>query len=191
MEAFLSAVLPSIVDEALSYSFIVFQGKQELIKKLQARLGGYSDWMPANWRVVVVVDRDSDHCVDLKRQLEIIVARTGLVSRRAAGSGSWQVATRIAIEELEAWYFGDWSAVVAGYPRVPTDIPRKQGFRDPDDIRGGTHEALQRILARAGYYGQGLPKLTVARTIGPHFRPERCTSQSFERFRDALLEACE
>jgi hypothetical protein len=58
----------------------------------------------------------------------------------------------LAIEELEAWFFGDMDAVRALYPRVPETLEQRAGFRDPDAIRGGTWEALERILQRAGYF---------------------------------------
>jgi len=48
----------------------------------------------------------------------------------------WQVVNRIAIEELEAWYFGNWPAVVATYPNVPENIPGKAPYRNPDAIAG-------------------------------------------------------
>jgi hypothetical protein len=98
------------------------------------------------------------------------------------------VVNRIAIEELEAWYFGDWRAVRAAYPKVPRNAPQQASFRHPDDIAGGTWEAFERVLQGAGYFGQGLRKVEAARTIAPHLVPRRNTSPSFRALRDALQE---
>ena len=72
------------------------------------------------------------------QRLERICDNAGLRSRRGAGSPDWQVVTRIAIEELEAWYFGDWEAVREAYPGVSPSVPQQAPYRDPDAIRGGT-----------------------------------------------------
>ena len=95
---------------------------------------------------------------------------------------------RIAIEELEAWFFGDLEAITLAYPGVPNTLAEKRGFRNPDAISGGTWEALQRILKQAGYYTAGMPKIEVARNIGQHVVPERNRSASFQAFCDGLRE---
>lgn len=94
--------------------------------------------------------------------MEAIWVRAGLVSRTQAGTAGQDdrpMAHRIAVEELESWYFGEWSAVQAAYPRLPDSIPRSRGFRDPDAISGGTWEAFQRVMQRHGYFAAGLPKI--------------------------------
>ena len=95
---------------------------------------------------------------------------------------------RLAIEELEAWYFGDWSAVKSAYQRVPVNIPRTARYRDPDMITGGTWEAFQRILQRAGYFETGLRKIEAARAIAAHMTPSENTSRSFQSLRTALMK---
>ena len=97
--------------------------------------------------------------------------------------------TRIAIEELEAWYFGDWPAVRAAYPGVSANIPGRAAYRDPDAIAGGTWEAFERILQRHGYFGQGLAKVQAATDIGDHIDAARNRSRSFAVFRDEIAEA--
>ena len=72
--------------------------------------------------------------------------RAWLLSRSRAGGRPWQVVNRVAVEELEAWYFGDWEAVRAAYPRVSANTPQRQGLRDPDGIAGGTWEAFERVM---------------------------------------------
>jgi hypothetical protein len=95
---------------------------------------------------------------------------------------------RIAVEELEAWFFGDWKAVRAAYPRLPATIPAQQEYRDPDAIRGGTWERFEGVLQASGYYPSGLQKKDVARRVAEHMVPLRNTSASFRCLREALEE---
>jgi hypothetical protein len=64
--------------------------------------------------------------------------RAGLKTRTQGSGTGVQVVNRLAIEELEACFFGDWEAVSAAYPAVNPNVPRKRGYRDPDAIVGGT-----------------------------------------------------
>ena len=189
MEAFLGALLPRLIPQDRSFEVKVFQGKQDLLGKLEARLRAYAQWMPEDWRLVVVVDRDDDDCLALKRRLEATAATAGLRTRSRAGRLPWQLVNRIAIEELEAWYFGDWPAVRTAYPRVSATIPAQRGFRDPDVIAGGTWEAFERVMRRHGYFETGLRKVEAARAIGLHVDPGRSRSTSFTRFYTAIAEA--
>lgn len=190
MEAFLRALLPRLLPQDRTFEIHPFQGKGDLLGKLEMRLRGYAKWLPADWRIVVVVDRDGDDCEVLKRQLESMARRAGLRTRSRAGKAAWQLVNRIAIEELEAWYFGDWAAVCSAYPRASASVPRRQGFRDPDAIAGGTWEAFERVMQAHGYFKGGLLKIEAARAIGANVDPARSSSRSFKTFSDAVAEAC-
>jgi len=190
MEAFLRALLPRLLPQDRSFEVHPFQGKGDLLGKLEARLRGYAVWLPDDWRIVVVVDRDDDDCLALKRQLESIARRARLRTRSQAGNTPWQLVNRIAIEELEAWYFGDWTAVRSAFPRASANVPSRQGFRNPDAIAGGTWEAFERVIQAHGYFKGGLLKIEAARVIGAHVDPARSSSHSFRAFSDALVEAC-
>ncbi len=187
MEAALRVVVPKIIGD-LSFEVYPHQCKKDLLDKLPERLRGYRAWLPGDWRVVVVVDRDEELCNTLKRRLEGRAREAGLRTRTHDGGPNAQVVNRLAIEELEAWFFGDWEAVRTAFPRVNMNIPAKQRFRDPDAIAGGTWEALERIFQRAGYFRTGLRKIEAARTIARHLEPSRNRSKSFQTFRDALGE---
>ena len=186
MEVFLRAVLPRIIGD-LDFSIHSFQCKDDLLKKLESRLMGYTYWLPDGYRIVVLVDQDDDECRALKAKLEQCAHSAGLTTR-SRDQHSFIVINRIVVSELEAWYFGDWSAVVAAYPRVSEAVPRKARFRKPDQITGGTWEAFERVLQRAGYFKAGLLKHEVAQAIGPHIDPVRNVSHSFQVFRAAALE---
>ncbi|MFH1732480.1 MAG: DUF4276 family protein [Planctomycetota bacterium] len=187
MEACLRVLLPRLVGDRVTFDIYPSQCKEELLKNLPDRLRGYASWLPATWRIVVVVDQDADDCQDLKRRLESAAAAAGLTTR-STRPNSWQVVNRIAIEELEAWFFGDVDAVRAVFHRVPRNLEKKRGFRNPDAIRGGTWEAFERVLKKAGYFRSGLPKIQAARKIGQYLDPSRNRSHSFQVFRDAILQ---
>jgi len=188
MEAFLTASLPKMLPDDVTFKVFPYQGKHAFLNRIEARLKGYSTWLPPEYRIVLVVDRDNDDCEHLKSKLEDICENAGLRSRRVAGSPDWQVVTRIAIEELEAWYFGDWPAVCAAYPNVSSTVPNQARYRNPDAIRGGTWEAFERVLQQHGYYRTGLSKRQAATEIGQHISSTISRSHSYCVFRDAVIE---
>jgi hypothetical protein len=98
-----------------------------------------------------------------------------------------RVLNRIAVEELEAWWFGDVSALRMVYPRLPRTLGDRNPYRDPDAIPGGTWEALDRLLRRTGYK-EGLVKTEAAKQIAAHLDPEDNRSRSFQVFRDGLRQ---
>jgi hypothetical protein len=187
MEAFLRELLPRMLGNEASFEVYPFQCKDDLLAKLPNRLRGYCSWLPADWRIVVLVDRDDEDCIKLKQKLDKIVIREGLRTR-SNDAANWQVVNRIAIEELEAWYFGDWAAVKSVYPRVNANISQKEAFRTPDSISGGTWETFERLMKRAGYFEGGLRKIEAARQLGRHIDWQRNSSLSFQYFKDAVLE---
>lgn len=189
MEAFLALLLPRLLNGRATFRLHPHRGKGDLLAKLNARLRGYAAWLPEDSCIVVVVDRDADDCRSLKLKMEHAAANAGLVTRTVAPHPRWQVVNRIAIEELEAWYFGDWGAVREVYPRVAPDVPNRSAYRDPDAIAGGTWEALQRILQRASYFSSGIRKVEIVREMGRQLDPVRNRSASFSLFRDTLIEA--
>ena len=188
-EAALQNLVPKIIGFDVTFIIHAYQGKPDLIKKLPSRLAGYRHWLPDDWRIVVLMDKERTDCIRLKNQLERIANDSGLVTKSASGNGrNFQVLNRLAIEELEAWFFGDVPALVAAYPRISPNLGSRSGFRDPDAIGGGTDEALARVLKASGYHRGGLPKVAAARKISLHMDPQRNRSKSFQVFRDGLLE---
>jgi hypothetical protein len=188
MEAALEALLPKILP-GRSFALHPHEGKPDLLRNLSAMLRSYRRWLPTNSGIVVLVDEDRQDCRELKAELERAAARAGFCTRSSAQGRRFQVVNWIAIEELEAWFFGDVPALVRAYPRVPATLDRKAGFRDPDAIRGGTWEALERILQQAGYHRGGLSKIAAARDIAAHMEPGRNRSRSFNGFVRAVRQA--
>ena len=185
-EAALQELAPKLMPGA-ELRFHNFQGKTNLLKNLEARLRGFARWNNPDLRVVVLVDRDDDDCLELKGILETAAARAGLVTKTQAQEGVFTVLNRIAVEEVEAWFFGDVPAMKAAYSRLPASLGSKAKYRFPDGIVGGTWEALEAVLMRHGYHRGGLAKVQAAREIAPHMDPARNLSQSFQVFVAGLL----
>lgn len=187
----LSYLLPNILSNSITFETHSFQGKQDLLSKLPNRLKGYKKWIPNDYRILILVDKDNEDCQKLKRKLEKIAVDAGFVTKSVAKGQKkkkYQLIDRIMIEELEAWFFGDIQAVTKAYPKVSKNISEKATYRDPDDIKGGTWEALERVLQKAGYHQGGLQKLKSARDIAPKMNPTENSSKSFQVFYACLLE---
>jgi Domain of unknown function (DUF4276) len=186
-EAALHNIVPRIVGPNVTFTVHPHEGKPDLCAKLPGRLKGYRAWLPDDWRILVLIDEDRADCVRQKDELQAIARAAGLWTRSTVAAGRpYQLVNRLAVEELEAWFFGDVSALTAAYPGVPPTLGRQAKYRDSDRVGGGTWEALQRVLQKAGYFPGGLPKIEVARSVSMHMDPDRNTSKSFQVFRDAL-----
>lgn len=159
-----------------------FRGKPDLLKQLPKRLSGYAAARRRgdDVRVVVLLDRDSDDCVALKKQLDAMAHHAGLVPRsRRDARGDFHVLNRIAIRELESWYFGDWDAVRAAFPRITPDIPGP--YRgNPDLANGKCSHAFEKVLRASGVRMSSKPEW--ARRIGPHLGADTNRSPSFRSF---------
>jgi Domain of unknown function (DUF4276) len=189
-EAALREILPMILGDRSTFQIHTYQGKADLLSALPHRLRGYARWLPPEWKVVVLIDEDRGDCHGIKRNMESIARGAGLATKsNPSARGKYQVVNRIAIEELEAWFFGDVPALRAVYPRVPDTLASQANYRDPDGIKGGTWEALERILQKHGYHKGGMPKMAVAAQVAKHMKPSENRSKSFCVFRDGLLDA--
>jgi hypothetical protein len=182
-------LLPKLLPSGIEYEIRSFRGKQDLLSKLPARLRGYRAWIPEDWRIVVLIDQDNENCHNLKNALEDMSQQAGLVTKTlCTQGGDFQVINRIMIEELEAWFFGDVEAICQAYSGISSTLTQKAQYRDPDAIKGGTWEALERELQRAGHFKGGLDQVKAAREIAQFMTPEVNRSPSFQAFRKGLLE---
>lgn len=192
-KAALDELLPRLLGTQATFDVHAHEGKTDLLNNLDRKLRAYAKWLPADWRVVVLLDLDRQDCKELKNALERPAGKAGLGTKTSfRGKPGFRVLNRIAIEELEAWFFGDVEALCAAYPGVPTTLGSKSAFRDPDRIKGGTWERLEQVLQKNGYFKSGYAKVTAAREIAKRMDPSRNRSRSFQVFRDrlrALLES--
>lgn len=190
-ETALRNLLPKILGNSISFEIHAFQCKSDLLDKLPQRMKGYARWIPKDHLIVVLVDEDRSDCIALKERLEKIAKDAGLTTKTSASSSRvsrFQVINRIVVEELEAWFFGDPSAIHQAYPKVPATIGTKSKYRDPDAIAGGTWEALERVLKQAGYFQGGLRKIETSKAISSYMDPDRNSSKSFQIFKEGLQE---
>lgn len=186
MEYALQALIPKIRPDLTGcFAIHAFAGVNDMLNKLPDRLKGYIGWLPSDWRILVVRDEDRKKCSQLKAEIETIVRKAGLAPKTKKGA-TFNVLTRIAVEELEAWLLGDVEALAATYPGIPQTLASQRAFRDVDAVRGGTWEALERVLQKAGHFLGGLPKIQVAREVAANMEPDRNTSRSFKAFKDGL-----
>lgn len=166
-----------------------FRGKPDLLKKLPQRLQGYAaaHRRGDDVRVVVLVDQDNDNCIVLKKELDNMARQAGLTPRAdKCKDGTFQVLNRIAVRELESWYFGDWNAVRGGFSNAPRDIPRS--YRgNPDAVPGKCSVSFERVLRSRDIRISSKPEW--GRRIGPHMDISgKNRSPSFRSFVDGVRE---
>jgi hypothetical protein len=190
MEYFLNNLIPKIIRADIPFKIHNYGGKENLLKRLPIELPVICDRIQYenDLRICIIIDKDEDqNCQVLKGNLENIVLKAGLNTKSApAYDGSFHVLNRIAIEELEAWYFGNIPALHEAFPRVEITLDKKKGYRDPDAIKGGAWENLIRLLSNKGYK-TGLTKTKLAEKLSVRMDPSRNRSRSFQVFRDGLI----
>ena len=79
--------------------------------------------------------RIEEDCHELKAYLEKAAddEASFVTKSSAAPNENFQVVNRLAIEELEAWFFGDVEAMHTAYSKNPNKSPRsKAKYRNPD-----------------------------------------------------------
>jgi hypothetical protein len=189
LELALTQLLPKILPPNVSFKIHAFRGKPDFLAKLPDRLKGYQAWLPPDWKIVILIDEDREDCRKLKEKLEIMAISSGLITKSSCQKDkSFQVLNRIVVEELEAWFFGDVQAIRQAYPKVSANLANQQPYRDPDAIKGGTWEALERVLKKAGYHLGGLEKYKASSEISKYMNPELNRSRSFQVFYQGLLK---
>lgn len=176
-----------------TFQIINMECKSQLLAELPKRLLSYAKRLSyePDLRVLVLVDRDQQNCLLLKQTLEDAAQAAGLRSlmtaRPAPGQqpiGQFHVVNRVVCEELEAWFLGDPAAVEQAYPKIKRKNFNQAHLRNPDNVQGGTWEALERTLQKGRYYPAGLAKIKAARDIAPHLdlSPSVNQSPSFQAF---------
>lgn len=153
--------------------------KRILLDQLPKLLRGYKK-TPGIDAVVVVVDSDRKNCQDFLAELKAV----------AVESEAPDTMFRIAIEEIEAWYLGDPTAIQEAYPRAK----KAPLSRYDQDSVCGTWELLADVVYPGGLkavqkVGWPLPgnlKHEWATNIGAHMEIERNGSPSFKKFISGL-----
>lgn len=162
----LEGILPKLLPSNVTPIFLVFEGKQDLEKRMARRMRG---WLGANCFFVVLRDQDSGDCQSVKQRL---------VERCREGMRP-DALVRIACHELEAWFIGDWTAVGEAFdrPRLQ-NLSRKALYRNPDRIASPVGELRKQIVT--------YQKRDGARRIGRCLNPDRNQSRSFHLFVEGI-----
>ncbi len=163
-EAMLQGLLPKILPVDVTARFIVFEGKQDLEKQLVRKIRGYRSPYA---RFVVLRDKDSEDCVQLKRRLK----------ERCENAGRGEVLVRIACQNLESWYLGDLLAVEMGLGEEAKGVSRFWGKR-PFDVPDRIGDPTGKLRSIAPSY----QKVGGSRAIGKHLDADRNHSRSFAVF---------
>ncbi|MEI6445417.1 MAG: DUF4276 family protein [Nostocales cyanobacterium ELA583] len=177
-EIALKFIVPKIIGNIHTFEIHNFGNKNNLLKKLPERMKAYANFIPDDWRIVILIDEDRANCLELKNKL---CDASSIVTKKKGNI----VLYRIVVEELESWFIGDVAAIRAEYEKIPASLPQQAKFRDPDAIKGGTWEELDKILKKYGYE-TGLQKMNFAQKVSPHMDVENNQSRSFQVFRDEL-----
>jgi hypothetical protein len=160
-KAMLEGVLPRLLDQDIEVRYVVFEGKQDLEKRLPRRLRA---WQNPHARFLVMRDQDSGDCHEIKRKLVGI----------CHAAGRPDVLVRIACHELESFYLGDLNAVASTIG--PQNLGRQQShakFRNPDRLNNAAQE-LKRVA-------RTYQKLSGSRAIGRVLSMEDNHSHSFNQ----------
>jgi hypothetical protein len=142
-----------------NYDFIVFEGKQDLHKRLPRTLKA---WQDPNCLFLILRDQDSGDCCEVKKILLDLCADTGK-----------SVMVRIACHELESFYLGDLVAVEQGLNLSKlAHQQNKKKFRNPDYLSNPAQELS--TLTRGTYQ-----KVMGSRTISKYLNLSKNRSRSF------------
>lgn len=154
--------------------------KRALLTQLPRTLNGYGA-TPGYDAVVVVVDSDDRDCKTFLSELKAVVNACRSVPKTMI---------RLAVEEIEAWYLGDRSAILAAYPKAKLKALERYVQDSPcgtwELLADAIHPGGAAAIKKAGWPLPGQLKHEWARRIGPHLEFERNQSPSFQKLREGL-----
>ena len=155
----LKGILPRLGVPEDSFQVIIFQGKQDLDKRLSIILKA---WRKPNSVFLILRDQDSGDCQKIKQELLTKLqtsGKTGLV--------------RIVCRALESFYLGDLRAVeqALAVPKLAQNQNNAK-FRDPDRLNNPDQELLK--LTKGIYQ-----KVSGSRAISLYLDLTRNKSSSF------------
>lgn len=191
-KALLEHLMPKIINcEGVSYKIREFVGRGHIPKKpspniknktLLGSIPSYFEGLSYVDALVIVLDSDNNNCQDLLYRLKELEARCQKRPRT--------VLFRLAIAEMEAWYFGDREALQRAYPDVDQKI--LDGYK-----QDSVCDTWERLAEAIGYAKEvkamkdsialsGPFKHQLAQKLGPLMNVEKNTSPSFCKLRDGI-----
>ena len=135
-------------NSSIKFTYLVFEGKQDLDKKLTRKLKGYCN---PNAAFIILRDEDSSNCTTLKKDM----------LDKIPDNKKKNSLIRIACHELESFYFGDLAAVSKGLNMNLQSFMNKSKYRTPDAI--GNPSAELATITKDKY-----KKISSSRNISPH-----------------------
>ncbi|MHB1358437.1 MAG: DUF4276 family protein [Rhodocyclaceae bacterium] len=155
--------------------------KRILLTQLPRLLRGYGK-TPGIDAVVVVLDVDRRDCAAFLTELKAVAE---------ACSSPPNTLFRLAIEEMEAWYLGDRSALLNAYPQAKRAVLDKYVQDSTCDtwelLADAVYPGGSAAIKNAGWPLPGQVKHEWAAKIGPLMSPDQNVSPSFGKFRAGLL----
>ncbi|GAA3929590.1 hypothetical protein GCM10022406_13780 [Hymenobacter algoricola] len=170
----LETLLPRLLDSSIKPRLIPFEGKQDLEKRMVAKLRGY-----VNPEARFIIMRDQDSAPDCR----VVKAR---LTTKCAEAGRASVSlVRIACRALETFYLADLAAVerALGLRGLHSQQANAK-FRAPDYLESPDHE-LSKIT------NQAYQKVRDSRLLGTCLAIANTRSESFRNLVGAIrrLEA--
>jgi len=169
MKELLTIVLPKVLPPEYEEPLILpHSGKRDLEKSIPIKLRA---WTHPEDKFIILHDQDGCDCIELK---------TKLLSLCKDSKNDCLV--RIVCDELEAWYFGDLTAVSNAYGKDLTPLSRKRKYRSPDDI-SNVKEELRKIVP-------DYQPIDGAKKISEKMDIRNNSSRSFNTFISGVMEMC-
>lgn len=166
----LQGFLPTILPPDVNPEYLVFEGKQDLEKRLVRRIRA---WLKPDSVFIVLRDQDSGDCAVIKARLNALCHE----------AGKPETVVRIACRTLESWFVGDWQAVGDAFqqPKL-ANLDRKALYQEPDRLGDPVNE-LRKVIPE-------YQKRDGARKISRHLDLTRNRSHSFQVFVQAVRNVC-
>ena len=143
----------------ITAQYITHQGKGDLMASIPIKLKA---WGTPNTYFIILIDQDTSNCEDLKREIQ-----------KKCENSPHKPLIRIICAELEAWYFGDLSAVEQVYKDFKAGMYKnKARYRYPDSISKPS-VVLRRIINgfSKSHAAKHIPAyMTIASNSSPSFR---------------------
>jgi len=132
--------------------------------------------------VIVVVDTDKRNCTEFLAELHELLEKCDPKPNNTL--------FRLAVEEIEAWYFGDNDAVLTAYPKAKKKVLESYISDSVCDtwehLANAVHPKGAAAIKKAGWPSSGQLKHEWAEKISPHMNIDRNDSPSFRKFVEGL-----
>jgi hypothetical protein len=155
-----------------------------ILEQLPKLLNGFArSYENIDYTIIVLIDNDNRNCQEFKQEL---------LSIQTKCRNKPNVFFRIAIEEFEAWHFGDKNAIKKAYPKAKDNVLNSY----IQDSICNTWEKLADAIFPGGsvelkkkpWYEIGKIKYEWAQNITPFIDIENNQSSSFKCFLNKLRE---